>query len=103
MTQHENIEARAFCSLHNIEISFLDELCDAGLLEMTKEKEGVYISHEHLPELEKLLRWHYELDINIEGIEVIQHLLQQLKHMHREMSVIRERLQLYESQGFHSE
>jgi len=96
MTNEEMVAAKEFCMSHNVEISFLNSLSESGLLETTMIEETVFISHDQLPELEKLVRFHYEMDINLEGIETIHHLLQQLRTMQDEIRAIKNRLNLYE-------
>lgn len=96
MTNEEMIAAEEFCLSHNVEISFLDALCQSGLLEVSRVENTTFISYEQLPDLEKLVRFHYDMDINLEGIEAIHHLLQQMKVMQQEMKALRARLGLYE-------
>ena len=96
MTKEEMVAASEFCTSHNVEISFLYSLSESGLLEITNVEETVFISQEQLPELEKLVRLHYDMDINLEGIEAIHHLLQQMKTMQDEMRVLKNKLGLYE-------
>ena len=96
MTNEEMVAAHEFCISHNVEITFLHSLCESGLLEITTVKEDVFINQDMLPELEKLVRLHYDMDINLEGIEVIHHLLQQINAMQAEMRVLKNKLDLYE-------
>ena len=96
MTKEEMVAVNQFCMSHNIEISFLHSLCESGLLEVTTIEETGFISQEQLPELERFVRFHYDLDINLEGIEAIHHLLQQMKAMQDEIKTIKSRLSLYE-------
>ena len=96
MTKEEMVAANEFCTSHNVEISFLYSLSESGLLEITNVEETVFISQEQLPELEKLVRLHYDMDINLEGIEAIHHLLQQMKTMQDEMRMLKNKLGLYE-------
>ena len=67
-----------FCANHNIEISFISSLQQTGLIEITTIKETGFIDAEQLQQLEKIVRLYYELDINLEGIETITHLLQRI-------------------------
>ena len=67
-----------FCANHNIEISFISSLQQNGLIEITTVKEEEYIDPDQLLLLEKIVRLYYELDINIEGIETINYLLQRI-------------------------
>jgi chaperone modulatory protein CbpM len=91
------IPANEFCASHNIEISFIDSLQDAGLIEITTIKETEYIQVDQLHELEKIVRLYYELDINLEGIETVNHLLQRINNMQDEIILLKNRLRLYES------
>jgi hypothetical protein len=85
-----------FCANHNIEISFVSSLQKTGLIEVITLKEAVYIDADQLPQLEKIVHLYYELDINLEGIETINHLLQRIKSLHDENISLRNRLRLYE-------
>jgi len=96
MTNEEMVAAKEFCMSHNVEISFLNSLSESGLLETITIEETLFISHDQLPELEKLVLFHYEMDINLEGIETIHHLLQQMRTMQDEIRGIKNRLSLYE-------
>lgn len=96
MTNEEMVAAHEFCISHNVEMSFLYSLSESGLLEISKVEENVFIHQDQLPELEKLVRFHYEMDINLEGIEAILHLLQQVRIMQDEIKAIKSRLSLYE-------
>ncbi len=90
------ISVEDFCSNHQIEISFISTLQESGLIEITTIKETVYINADQLRKLETLLRFYYEMDINIEGIEAITHLLQRTKTMQNEIIQLKNRLRFYE-------
>ena len=96
MTNEEMVAAHDFCVSHQIEESFLHSLCESGLLEITTFEETVFISRDRLPDLERMVRLHYEMDINLEGIEAIYHLLEQVKAIQEEMKSLRNRLSMYE-------
>jgi hypothetical protein len=85
-----------FCANHNIEISFISSLQQNGLIEITTVKETEFIDASQLQHLEKIVRLYYEMDINLEGIETITHLLQRIKSLQDEIVALRNRLRLYE-------
>ena len=85
-----------FCASHDIEISFVNSLQQSGLIELTMQNESLFIQQEQLPILEKIVCFHYDLDINIEGIEAISHLLEQIDEMKDEMYTLKNRLRFYE-------
>ena len=86
-----------FCANHNIEISFINSLQQTGLIEITTIKETGFIDSDQLQQLEKIIRFYYELDINLEGIETIIHLLQRVNSLQDEIIELRNRLRLYET------
>ncbi len=96
MVNEELVAIDEFCASRNVEIAFVQSLSEAGLLETIKIEETSFISVDQLPELDKLVRFHYDMDINLEGIETIYHLLQQMKTMQKELSELKGRLSLYE-------
>lgn len=83
------IAAHDFCVSHNVELSFLYSLSESGLVQITTIDEQIFITEDQLPGLEKWVRLHYDLDINIEGLEAIHHLLEQMKQMEEEMVRLR--------------
>jgi len=96
--QEENlIPANEFCLHHNIEVSFLYSLQEYGLIEITSIEKNIFIDTNQISELEKMIRLHYELNINLEGIDAIRNLLDRLEEIQDEMMVIRNRLRMYET------
>jgi MerR HTH family regulatory protein len=87
-----------FCASHNIEISFISSLQQSGLIEITTVKESTFIEADQLHQLEKFVRLYYELDINLEGIETINYLLQRINSQHDEIIALRNRLRIYETE-----
>ncbi|MCX6320345.1 MAG: MerR family transcriptional regulator [Bacteroidia bacterium] len=87
-----------FCANHNIEISFISLLQQTGLIEITTVKETGFIDSNQLQQLEKIVRFYYELDINLEGIETITHLLKRVNSLQDEIIALRNRLRLYETE-----
>jgi hypothetical protein len=96
MLKENLIPADEFCISHDIEISFISSLYENGLIDITTIDETVFIYPNQLPQLEKISRLHYELGINMEGIDTINHLLNRIDEMQREINVLRNRLRLYE-------
>ena len=85
-----------FCVKHNIEVSFVSSLQETGLIEITTIDEAGFIDGDQLQQLEKFIQFYYELDINLEGIETISHLLQRVNALQNEIMVLRNKLGLYE-------
>jgi len=90
------IAVNEFCSNHNIEVSFISSLQETGLIEIAFVEETAFLDADQLQQVEKFVRFYYDLDINIEGIETITHLLQRMNAMQDEITMLRNRLSLYE-------
>jgi len=85
-----------FCAKHEIDVSFINSLQETGLIEITKIEETGFIPVDQIQQLEKFIRFYYELDINIEGIETISHMLQRVDALQDEIIQLTNRLRLYE-------
>lgn len=96
--QKENLIAiDVFCAKHEIEISFVSSLQQTGLIEITTIKETGFINADQLQLLEKFIRFHYEMNINLEGIETISYMLQRVITLQDEIISLTNRLRLYET------
>ena len=89
------IATNDFCTYHHVEYTFIDSLSEAGLIEIRVIDQKNFIPETELQKLERMIRLHHELDINLAGIEAITHLLQRVEGMHEEMRLLRNRLRRY--------
>ncbi len=99
MQTDEMITVHEFCIHHQVEHSFIDLLCESGLVEIIIVDEKRAVPLNQLPQLEKMVRFYYEMGINLEGIETITHLLKRMNEMQQEIIKFNNRLQLYENKG----
>ena len=90
------IAADVFCTHYNAEFTFISSLHQSGLIEIVTVNDTPFIQEDDLQRLEKIVRMHYDLHINVEGIETIIHLLNRLENMQQEMASLRGRLGIYE-------
>ncbi len=88
-----------FCMHYNIEVSFIHTLIDYGLTEITIVEETPYIYEDKIKDLERMIRMHYDLDINMEGIEAISHLLDRVDRLQEELKELKNKLRFYETPG----
>ena len=89
------IPANDFCESHHIEISFIHSLQESGLVELVTVQEKRYLQEAQLLQLEKIIRL-LQMDINLEGIETITHLLEQMNAMKQEITDLKNRLRFYD-------
>ena len=85
-----------FCSHHEVEITFIRSLQQYGLLEIMTVDQKEYFASGDLPKAERMVRFHHELGINFEGIDVLMHLLQRVETMQHEILRLKNKLDGYE-------
>jgi hypothetical protein len=96
MENEQLISAEDFSMHHHVEISFIQTLHEYGLIETKMVEQKTFIHANDLSQLEKFARLHYDMDINIEGIEAIHNLLEKMTVMQQQLSSLRNKLMLYE-------
>lgn len=90
------ILVKEYCVKCDVEQTFVQLLMEEGLLDVTVVQEEWYIDEEQLEALEQYRRWHYDLHINVEGIDAMKHLIGKVKSMQEEISDLKNRLRLHE-------
>ncbi len=80
-----------------VDLSFFDQLHELGLLNLIVEEEITCIDADQLQEVEKIIRLYLDLDLNVEGIDVVCRLLKKMADLQQELQKTRSRLRLYES------
>ncbi|GEN76524.1 chaperone modulator CbpM [Chryseobacterium hagamense] len=88
----ERISREELVKIYNIEITFFDELVDSGLLNIHTENEVRYLMYEDLPNFERFTNWHYDLDINLPGLEVIHDMLKKMESLRQRNRELMNRL-----------
>ncbi|WP_294296722.1 chaperone modulator CbpM [uncultured Chryseobacterium sp.] len=88
----ERISREELVKIYNIEITFFDELVDSGLLNIQTENEVRYLMYEDLPNFERFTNWHYDLDINLPGLEVIHDMLKKMEDLRQRNRELMNRL-----------
>lgn len=92
----EYIRIDDFCRSYEIEESFIFKLQEFELLTLRIIDEEKYMYVEELPKVEKLVRLHHDLNINLEGIGAIHFLLERTILMQEEIQMLKKRLQRHE-------
>ncbi len=83
------------CTQYEIEVSFINSLNEYGLVKVITWKEKDCINHEELRTVEQLMNLHYNLGINLEGLDAISNLLQKMDEMNEEINSLKNKLEFY--------
>lgn len=96
MKKEDLIPADEICVRYQVERQFVSSLYESGIIEIVTIEETEYVHCDYLGEFEKMMRLYRDLNINIEGLEAIHHLLQQIQQLQKDNRRLRNRLGLYE-------
>ncbi|ARV15828.1 chaperone modulator CbpM [Polaribacter sp. SA4-12] len=90
------ISIQRFCEHYSIPIHFMNELKEYELIETIVEDNEDYIKITQINKVEKIIRLHYDLNINLEGVDVISGLLKQVTSLQDEILILKNKLRFYE-------
>ena len=91
----KTIAVKKFCTHNNIPLSFIESLSEYELIELKEVEGSTYIQLEDIHRIEKMIRLHYELNVNFEGIDIINHLKAQIKSLEEEIIVLKNTIDFY--------
>ena len=72
------------------------QMQENGLIDILFDEGRPCLTFSQLPDVERYSRMYYDLSINMEGIDVIHHLLERMDEMQREIRDLRTRLRMFE-------
>lgn len=98
MAHQDHIEITVFCTYHEVDYSFINALEEKGLIQFDIVDQHKYIPTTQLEQLERMIRLHHELDINVEGIEAILNMLQRVENLQQENLSLKNKLRFYISE-----
>lgn len=90
------ISIQQFCEYYNVPKTFINALHEYELVEIIDTDDENYLKTAQLNEVEKMMRLHYDLDINLEGIDAIYNLLKLVESLQDEIVTLKNRLDFYE-------
>ncbi len=92
MEDQKLVLVQTLCTHYELEASFFESLEEIGLIILVRENEEVYVPEAEVTDLEKFLRLQKELDIDLEGIDVIFNLLGKAESLQTELMLAKQRL-----------
>ncbi|HLT49179.1 chaperone modulator CbpM [Aequorivita nionensis] len=96
MAREKYISVIHFCNQTHIEVSFVENLHEYGLVTFEEKENDVFIDEKDISEIERMFRLHKDLSINFEGLDVINQMLNRIQKMENEINLFKKRLKLYE-------
>ena len=91
------IVAEQFSVSHGIDITFIRALENFGLIELIVVEDILYLAPHQLKDVEKMVRLHYDLEVNLEGIDIITNLLKRIEDLQAELLAAENKLKLLDT------
>ena len=86
-----------YLQIYEVEQSFVDSLDESGLIRIVFQDDEKFIEYDDLSVIEQYIRWYYDLNINVEGIEALHHILERVKNLQSEIDSLNNELRFYKS------
>lgn len=96
MENEKLIPIEQLCVHYHIDFSFIHALSEYGLVEIETLEDVQYLDADQIKDIEKMIRLHFDLHINMEGIDAIFHLLQRVETLRNELAHLRNQFPLHE-------
>lgn len=92
----ETIPVTNLCIHYKIETAFFERLESFGLINLIHQEQTPAIAVESIKEIERWIHLHYDLNINMEGLDAISHILQRMEILQTELAKAKSRLRSME-------
>jgi enoyl-[acyl-carrier-protein] reductase (NADH) len=85
MNNENLIPVEQLCKTYEVDFTFVQALSENDLLKIITIEEKSFISEADVASLEKMMRLHFDLGINLEGLDAVVHLLNKLNSLQDEL------------------
>ncbi|MFV0590017.1 MAG: chaperone modulator CbpM [Draconibacterium sp.] len=96
MTSNELVSIKQVKIHHNLDDGFMERVESCQLIEFVFKESEKFMYVEQLPVLEQIIRLHFDLQVNMEGIDVITQMLKRMDKLQQTIQHLENRLRLYE-------
>ncbi len=83
--------------IYEVDESFIGSLHEVGLIHVVVNEQERFIEYDDLSDLEQFIRWYYEMNINVEGIDALRNMIERVKSLQSEVDKLKSELQFYKS------
>jgi hypothetical protein len=83
------------CDHYSLELPFFDQLDHHGMVEIVQVGQDPYIKENQLSILEKVIRIHHDLQVNLDGVAVILDLVDRIELLQQENRNLRRQIRVY--------
>ncbi|MEQ9221330.1 MAG: chaperone modulator CbpM [Cyclobacteriaceae bacterium] len=96
MNEEKYVTISKLSQYYRVDVSLFSRLDELGLIKIHTVNENQCIHHDMINNLERMLRLHEELGINLEGIDTIFNLLEKIEDLQNKLIEANNKLRFYE-------
>lgn len=96
MNKEKLIPIEQLCLHYEVETSLFHDLQEFDRIEILSIEETYFIHEDTLNVVEKVVRMQKDLNINLEGVDVILNLLDQVNELQTELNMLKNKLRIYD-------
>lgn len=96
MEKENYILLQDFCEVTKAKPEFLMQLFEHDLIQHITYNNTPAIHQKELPTIERMLRLHYDLNVNIEGLQIITHMREKMMLLQEEILLMKRKLKRFE-------
>jgi hypothetical protein len=92
----KTISVHQFCIHYDVPQSFIDSLSNFELIKIIEIETKKHILIEDINRIERLMRLHFELHVNFEGLDIINNMINQISILQKDIDDLRNKVDFYE-------
>ncbi len=96
MSKENLILINKLCTHYEVEMILFSNLHELGIIEIHTIEDAHFIHEDKIDVVEKVIRIHKDLNINLEGVDTVLNLLEKINDLQAELNTVKNRLRLYE-------
>lgn len=97
METDNTIPVDHLCQHYQADTTFFESLRDYGLVEIVEVEHMPSIATERIKTVETMIHLHYDLNINMEGLDAIAHLLSRIDQLKQELNQTKNQLKFFDT------
>ena len=96
MEKQDFISIHILSSHYNVPVSFIILLHELELIKIISIQKKLCVYKTQIKDVEKIMRLHFDLNINLEGIHAVSNLLKQVETLQNEIRALNNKLSRFE-------
>lgn len=90
------IKIETLCAHYQVETILINELHEAGVIQLHTYESSPCIAADDMPQIEKVFRLYHDLELNTPAIQVVLNLLNKIEHQQKSIRQLKNKLNRFD-------